>query len=167
MTRTKNRPVDDLLPAERCPEHLAKALKAVGFRHEDVEKWAAVKARAVLDKYKRETGNAVSRADGVAQRNDGTTYPPPQPERDAAAAWIAAALALTDKSELLLALENGLHHLADDELYRLATHLIQRLKIVPPLPESSSLFGRTRPVPARDRGEGEGEGAADGGVIDL
>lgn len=149
MARAK-RVTDEQLPEERAPAHLVESLVALNFRREDVERWPAVRARAVLEKYKRDTANAVSRADGVAVRNDGTTFPPPQPERDSAAAWLAAAMAKTDGWELRLAIENAVHHLADDEALRLATHLIQRLKTVPALPESGgSILRRAKTAPGR------------------
>lgn len=165
MAKRKERAVDDLLPDERCPQHIVDTLVSQGFKREAVEKWTAVKGRAILDKYQREVTNAVSKADGVAQRNDSTTYPPPQPERDDAAGWIAAALGKSCRWELILAVCNGIWQLADDELHRLASYLIQRLKVVPQLPEVASLFGRVKPVPARVADE-EG-GGGDTGGFDL
>lgn len=143
MARRKERAVDDLLPDERCPPHLVDRLVEVGFRREDVEKWQGVKARAVLEKFRRDTSAAVSRADGVAQQNDGTTYPPPQAERDEAAGWLAATMAQADEGDMRLAMTHAIYQLAGDEAMRLASHLLQRLKIRPKLPESTSLFGRT------------------------
>ena len=153
---------DDKLPEDRAPAHLVESLVALNFRREDVERWPAVRARAVLEKYQRDTSNAVSRADGVAVRNDGTTFPPPQPERDSAASWLASALGKTDGWELELAIENACRHLADDERLRLATYLIPRLKSVPALPESGqSLLRRSKTAPAR---QDDGETAAEVGI---
>lgn len=162
MAKRKERAVDDLLPDERCPQHIVDTLVSHGFKREAVEKWTAVKGRAMMEKYKREVTNAVSRADGVAQRNDNTTYPPPQPERDDAAGWIATELGKSCRWWLVMAICNGIWQLADDELHRLASYLISRLKIVPKLPEAASLFGRT--VPARVE---EKVAPVDVGAIDL
>lgn len=164
MARTK-RAVDELLTEERCPPHLIDSLVSIGFERRDVENWQPVKVRAVLDKFKRDTAASVSRADGVAERNDGTSYPPPQAERDEAAGWLGQAMGKTDGHELRQAMTNAVYLLADDEALRLASHLIQRLKTRPKLPETASLFGRT--LKKRTEG-GSGDGAADDqGVIDL
>lgn len=158
MARPKR--LDDQLPDDRPPPHVVETLVGLGFRKEDVERRSATWARAMIEKHKRDTTNAVSRADGVAVRNDGTTFPPPQPERDAAAAWLAGAMAKSDRYELLLALDNAVHHLADDEVIRLSGHMLQRLKTVPTLPDTgrSLLQASAEHKPAEDAvGSNDGE----------
>lgn len=144
MAKTR-RALDDLLNDDRAPDHLVKELVSVGFKQEDVEKWTSSRARFTLEKFRRDTSNAMSKADGVAIRNDGTTFPPPQPERNAAAEWLASSMAKTDRHEMLLAMTNALYHYAEDELLRIASYFLTRLKTIPPLPETgSTMLGRAK-----------------------
>lgn len=166
MAKSRTRAVDDLMADERCPSHLIDSLVSIGFDRAAVERWQAVKARAVLEKFKRDTAASVSRADGVAERNDGTSYPPPQAERDEAAGWLGRAMGLSDGHELRQAMTHAVYLLADDEALRLASHLIQRLKTKPKLPESASLFGRTIGQRAEKPADGAGDSTGEG-VIDL
>jgi hypothetical protein len=166
MARKKERPEnDDLLPDEKCPEHLVDELVALHYDRETVVRWSGAKARAKLSAYKRETGIASSRADAAAQRIDGTTFPPPMPERLEGAAFLGAMMGGTDDHDLGVALKWAIDLLAADERLRLATYLIARLKTVPELPQSGNLLGgKSAPVRAgTDRGTGAG-GPADRGV---
>ena len=140
MARPARPTADDTAEGERCPPHLVESLEGMGFNRADVERWTGRKARHVLGKYRRDTGIATARAEAAAGRIDGIAFPPPQSERLEAARWVGTALGAADEHELLLAVEYGVSQLASDELHRLASHLIQRLKTVPELPQSAPLF---------------------------
>jgi hypothetical protein len=146
MASRKRNAASDLPPDELLPVDMVKDLVEAGYRREAVERWTKVKARATIEKHRRNTNIATSQADGVARRNDGTVYPPPQPERQQAAGWIGVAMAQTDEDELTQALEWGIRNLARDEALRLASHMITRLLTVPALPEAASLMRLTKPA---------------------